>query len=112
MLVGGPSGFFANQFLFPFAANFNFPRLKRFIVEQIPSQRVRDLIQVVDTMHHTSLEIIRAKQEALESHQPEVRAEMANKKDIISILSKWSSFSLQITRSSAPPLSASERNGI
>lgn len=86
-LTGGPVGFFANQFAFHLAARFSFPRLKRFIVEHIPIQRVQDLKVVVDTMQQTSVEIIRAKQEAMRSCDPLVAAEMQNKKDIISILS-------------------------
>ncbi|KXN84323.1 Cytochrome P450 3A16 [Leucoagaricus sp. SymC.cos] len=85
-LVGGPVGFLASRYIFPLAAKFNFPRLKRFIVKQIPSQRVRDLTDVVDIMHSTSLDIIKAKQEAMASPHPEVAAEIASKKDIISIL--------------------------
>ncbi|XP_006462836.1 hypothetical protein AGABI2DRAFT_207479 [Agaricus bisporus var. bisporus H97] len=85
-LTGGPVGFFANQFAFHLAARFSFPRLKRFIVEHIPIQRVQDLKVVVDTMQQTSVEIIRAKQEAMRSCDPLVAAEMQNKKDIISIL--------------------------
>ncbi|KAF5360568.1 hypothetical protein D9756_005062 [Leucocoprinus leucothites] len=86
VLSGGPVGFFANQFLFPFAHKFDLPRFKRFLVKQIPWKRVQDLIEITDIMHQTSLEIIKAKREAMASPYPEVVAEMANKKDIISIL--------------------------
>ncbi|KXN84324.1 putative cytochrome P450 4d20 [Leucoagaricus sp. SymC.cos] len=86
ILTGGPVGFFASRYIFPLAAKFNFPRIKRFIVERIPFQRVRDLTDVIDTMHLTSLEIIRAKQEAMASPKPEIVAEIASKTDIISIL--------------------------
>jgi hypothetical protein len=40
------------------------------------------------------MEIIKTKQEALASADPEVAAEMANKKDIISILSRRSASSI------------------
>jgi len=85
-LTGGPVGFFANQFAFHIAAKIKFPRLKRFIVELIPSKRVQDLKEVIDIMYQTSVEIINAKKEAMKSVDPEVAAEMRNKKDIISIL--------------------------
>ncbi|KAF9448714.1 cytochrome P450, partial [Macrolepiota fuliginosa MF-IS2] len=85
-LSGGPMGFFANQFVFPFAAKFNLPRLKRFLVECLPFQRIRELTKVIDIMHHTSRDIISAKKKALASSDPEVVAEMTSKKDIISIL--------------------------
>jgi hypothetical protein len=85
-LTGGPVGFFANQFAFHLAAKFSFPRLKRFIVDRIPSQRVQDLKVVIGIMYQTSVEIIQTKQEAMSSADPLVAAEMQNKKDIISIL--------------------------
>jgi len=85
-LTGGPVGFLASQFLFPLAAKLKFPRFKRFIVEHIPYQRAQELTEVIDLMYQTSLEIIEAKKAALASLDPEVAAEMANKKDIISIL--------------------------
>ncbi|KAJ3560047.1 hypothetical protein NP233_g11086 [Leucocoprinus birnbaumii] len=86
VLVGGPAGFLAGQYILPFAEKFNCPRIKRFIVEQIPLKPVQDLIQVTDIIHQTSLEIIKTKQDAMTSPYPEIVAEMANKKDIISIL--------------------------
>lgn len=88
-LAGGPVGFFANQFAFHIAAKVKLPRLKRFIVEHIPSKRVQDLKEVIDIMYQTSVEIIRAKKEAMKSADPQIAAEMRSKKDIISILS-WS----------------------
>ncbi|KAF9448806.1 cytochrome P450 [Macrolepiota fuliginosa MF-IS2] len=87
-LGGGPVGFLVNQFVFPFAIKFNFPRLKRFLVECLPFQRAREFVKVIDVMHHTSIEIINAKKKALTSPNPEVVAEMMSKKDIISILMK------------------------
>ncbi|KAJ3552463.1 hypothetical protein NP233_g12877 [Leucocoprinus birnbaumii] len=86
LLVGGPVGFFANQFLFPFANKFGFPSIKRSLVKQIRWKRVQDIVEITDIMHQTSLKIIKAKQEAMSSAHSDVAAEMANKKDIISIL--------------------------
>ena len=88
-LAGGPIGFFANQFAFRLAARFNFPRLKRMIINLIPSKRVQDLKEVVDIMSQTSIEIIKSKKEAMRSTDPRIAAEIQNKKDIISILSAY-----------------------
>ncbi|KAF5360566.1 hypothetical protein D9756_005060 [Leucocoprinus leucothites] len=85
-LTGGPVGFFANQFAFHIAARFKFPRLKRLVVNLIPSKRVQDLKEVIDIMYKTSVEIIETKKEAMKSADPQVAAEMRSKKDIISIL--------------------------
>ncbi len=42
-------------------------------------------------MYQTSVEIIEAKKKSLASLDPEVAAEVTNKRDIISILSMWTS---------------------
>jgi hypothetical protein len=88
LLIGGPFGFFTNQFVFPFAAKFDCPRLKRYIVERIPWKRVQEIKEIVDVMHNTSLEIIKMKKDAMNSGDPAVVKEMLEKKDIISILSE------------------------
>ncbi|KAF9448713.1 cytochrome P450 [Macrolepiota fuliginosa MF-IS2] len=88
LLMGGPFGFITNQIVFPFAANFDFPRLKRFIVDHTPMRRVQEITEVVDLMHKTTLDIIQAKKNAMNSSDPAVVAEMMEKKDIITILMK------------------------
>jgi hypothetical protein len=91
MLVTGPVGFLGTRLVLPWAAKINLPRFKRFIAEQIPLRRVQELIEVADIMYSTSIDIIESKKKAMTSPHPEVVAEMASKKDIISILCKWSS---------------------
>ncbi|KAF7768259.1 hypothetical protein Agabi119p4_7502 [Agaricus bisporus var. burnettii] len=85
-LITGPLFFFIGQFIFPLAEKFDFPRVKRFIAQLIPLQRSRNLMHVLDVMYQTSLDIIKEKKKALMSSDPAVVAEMASKKDIISIL--------------------------
>lgn len=46
-------------------------------------------MHVLDVMYQTSLDIIKEKKKALMSSDPAVVAEMASKKDIISILSAY-----------------------
>ncbi|KAJ3551490.1 hypothetical protein NP233_g13071 [Leucocoprinus birnbaumii] len=87
-LVGGPFGFFSNQFIFPLAAKFNFPRVKRFIAEHAPWKRVQDVREMVNIMHRTSIDIIQMKKNATNSSDPAVAKEMLEKKDIISILNE------------------------
>jgi hypothetical protein len=48
-------------------------------VEHIPSQRVRDLKEIVDTIQETSVDIYRTKQKAITEGDD-------GKKDIISVL--------------------------
>ncbi|KAJ3560672.1 hypothetical protein NP233_g10686 [Leucocoprinus birnbaumii] len=85
-LATGPAGFLVPRLVLPYTAKIKLPRLKRFIVERLPLQRVKALIHASDTMHRTSVDIIETKKKAMESTHPEVVAEMANKKDIISLL--------------------------
>ncbi|KAF9446154.1 cytochrome P450 [Macrolepiota fuliginosa MF-IS2] len=85
-LLGGPVGFSSGKYILPFAQKFNFPRLKRYIVEHIPSERVQGLKEITDIMYRTSVEIIESKKQAMASSNPEVVAEMTKKKDIINIL--------------------------
>ncbi|KXN88518.1 Cytochrome P450 3A5 [Leucoagaricus sp. SymC.cos] len=91
LLIGGPFGFFTNRFVFPLTAKFNFPRAKRFIVEHIPMRRVQEIKELVDLMHNTSLEIIKANKDAMNSSDPAAAQEMLEKKDIISILMRANS---------------------
>jgi hypothetical protein len=86
--AGGPWGFLLNEFLFPFADRWDFPHLKRFIVELIPSQRVQKLKGITDLMYNVSQEIIMKKKRALASSDKAVVRELEQKKDIISILSE------------------------
>ncbi|XP_006462835.1 hypothetical protein AGABI2DRAFT_144299 [Agaricus bisporus var. bisporus H97] len=85
-LAIGPLVFYATQYIFPLAKKFNFPRVKRFIAERIPSERAQGLIHIIDVMRQTSIEIIEEKKKALMDSDPAIVAEMENKKDIISIL--------------------------
>ncbi|KAF7771573.1 hypothetical protein Agabi119p4_5884 [Agaricus bisporus var. burnettii] len=84
-LASGSFGFVLNPF-FPYVNNWNFPRLKRFIVEHTPFERVQNLKHVVDVMYNNSRGIIEKKKSALESNDKAVAAEMMDKKDIITIL--------------------------
>ncbi|KAJ3570000.1 hypothetical protein NP233_g4692 [Leucocoprinus birnbaumii] len=88
LLTGGTFGFFTNQFVFPNAAKFNFPRVKRFIVNHFPWKKIQDIRKLSDIMHDTSLEIIKMKKDAMNSTDPAIAKEMLEKKDIISVLSK------------------------
>ncbi|EKM75570.1 hypothetical protein AGABI1DRAFT_132109 [Agaricus bisporus var. burnettii JB137-S8] len=84
-LASGSFGFVLNP-LFPYINNWNFPRLKRFIVEHIPLDRVQKLKHVVDVIYNNSREIIEKKKSALASNDEAVAAEMMEKKDIITTL--------------------------
>ncbi|KXN81489.1 putative cytochrome P450 6a13 [Leucoagaricus sp. SymC.cos] len=80
-LLSGTGTFVVTSYILPFAARYNYPRLKRWIVDHIPSQWVQDLKNIVDTIQETAVDICKMKQlVTLEGHD--------GKKDIISVLVK------------------------
>lgn len=98
ILTGGPFGFFSTQYVFPLAAKFHLPRVKRFIVEHIPWKRIQEIKDSVDVMHNTSLEIIQTKKDALNNTNLDAAKEMLEKKDIISILMKANAMASEADR--------------
>ncbi|KXN87059.1 Cytochrome P450 3A41, partial [Leucoagaricus sp. SymC.cos] len=80
-LVASPGYIFMCNYLFPLADQFNFPRVKRWIVEHTPSQWVQDMKNIADMMEETAREICKSKQEAILKGESNGR-----EKDIISIL--------------------------
>ncbi|KXN82905.1 Cytochrome P450 4F22 [Leucoagaricus sp. SymC.cos] len=91
LLIRGLFCFFTNRFVSPLAAKFNFPHVKRYIVEHILMRKVQEIKESVDLIYRNSLEIIKAKEDAINSSDPTVVQEMKEKKDIISILMRANS---------------------
>lgn len=63
--------------------------IPRFIVNLIPSQPIRDLREIVDVLHNTSVEILQSKKKALEEGDEALSRQIGQGKDILSILSKY-----------------------
>ncbi|KAF5360940.1 hypothetical protein D9756_005071 [Leucocoprinus leucothites] len=80
-LLTGPSAFVMCNYLFPYTNQFNFPRVKRWIVDCLPSQWIQDMKNISDVMEETAMDIYRAKQKEIMSGKSD-----ETKKDIISIL--------------------------
>ncbi|KAL9711339.1 hypothetical protein Ac2012v2_005883 [Leucoagaricus gongylophorus] len=80
-LFSGPRAFILANYFFPFVNKFNLPRLKRWIIENTPSQWVKDMKDIVDVMEETAKDICRAKHKEIDSGESD-----ESKKDIISIL--------------------------
>lgn len=78
-LLSGSGTFVVTSYILPFAVKLNYPRLKRWIVEHIPSKWVRDLKEITDTIQETAVDIYQSKQKAMIEGDD-------GKKDIISIL--------------------------
>jgi hypothetical protein len=81
--MAGPTGFMLINYVFPFTNQIKFPRLKRWIVERLPSPFVQDVKDIVDVMHETAIDICKTKQRAIEEGHDD-----DGKKDVISILSR------------------------
>jgi hypothetical protein len=82
-LLSGPKGFIMGHYIFPVTNKINFPKVKRWIVEKLPSRLVQDMKDVVDTIEETAIEICEAKKRDIE------KGGDGGKKDVISILSEW-----------------------
>jgi hypothetical protein len=82
-VVAGPLATILSSYAIPIVYKFNFPRVKRWIVDHWPSKWVQDIKSIIDVIHETALEIYRSKQKAIEEGHGD-----DGKKDIISILSE------------------------
>ncbi|KAJ7475680.1 cytochrome P450 [Mycena latifolia] len=78
----------ASQYIFPWAVTIGSPRFRRFIVDIVPWKNLHTARDIFDTMYETALNIYNIKKDALEKGDEAVSAQIANGKDIISILMK------------------------
>lgn len=58
-----------------------------FLVRLLPSKNIRQLCNIIDVMHNTSVEILESKRRALEEGSEIMEKQIGGGKDIISILS-------------------------
>jgi hypothetical protein len=63
------------------------PRFRRFLVNFLPFESVRQLRDIVDMIHNTSVKIFEAKKRALKEGDEGVVNQIGRGKDLISILS-------------------------
>lgn len=63
------------------------PRFRRFVVDLLPWPTLHDLRDIIDTMHHASVEIIESKKQALKEGDGAFGKQLGQGKDIIGILS-------------------------
>jgi hypothetical protein len=71
---------------------------RRFAVNLFPSPVVHELRDMIDLMHSTSVEIYNAKKKALEEGGDAMKQQVAQGKDVISVLSGWHLVSLCLNR--------------
>ena len=77
--------------LLPYLPDFGSPALRRKLVEMVPHEGLQRMKAFVDTMHRRSVEIFREKQHALQRGDEAVMKQVGEGKDIMSILSAFSS---------------------
>ncbi|KAJ7475738.1 cytochrome P450 [Mycena latifolia] len=78
----------AAQYIIPWAATIGSPRFRRFIVDIVPWKDLHTARDILDAMYETAVRIYHVKKDALEKGDEAVSAQIANGKDIISILMK------------------------
>lgn len=72
--------------LLPYIGNIGPAWFRRKVVDWTPSKAVHKLRDIVDVMHSTSIEIYQTKKAALEAGEDALMSQVANGKDIMTIL--------------------------
>ncbi|KAJ7674202.1 cytochrome P450 [Mycena rosella] len=78
----------ALQYILPWAVRIGSPRFRRFIVNIFPWRDLHAGRDILDTMYDTAIHIYQTKKKALEAGDEAISAQIAQGKDIISILMK------------------------
>ncbi|KDR76226.1 hypothetical protein GALMADRAFT_67812 [Galerina marginata CBS 339.88] len=76
------------QILLPLVTKIGTPGFRRFLVDHLPFKRIKQLRDITDTLHKTSVEIFNSKRKAIQEGDAAVTAQIGRGKDIISILMK------------------------
>ena len=77
--------FLIRPFVFPLS-KIGSPKFRRSVVELIPWKAVQDFIEVVDMIYNTSVKIFESKKQALAGGDDALERQIAQGKDIMSIL--------------------------
>ncbi|KAJ3566860.1 hypothetical protein NP233_g6732 [Leucocoprinus birnbaumii] len=80
-LFANPAAFWLVNYVVPFTNRLNFPRTKRWIVDNLPSRWAQDVKDIADVMESTAKDICKAKQKDIDAGIND-----ESKKDIINIL--------------------------
>lgn len=78
--------------LLPFVEKIGTPAFRSWIVDHFPSERLRLIKNISDTIHSESIEILRDKRTAIQSGDQAMIDKVGEGKDIMSILCESSSF--------------------
>ncbi|TEB40176.1 cytochrome P450 [Coprinellus micaceus] len=79
---------FAQQYILPLVHNIGTPRFRRWVVDAIPWEPLREMRDISDIMRSTSEEVIGSKRRAMKQGDETVARQVGGGKDIISILVK------------------------
>ncbi|KAJ7494606.1 cytochrome P450 [Mycena galericulata] len=78
----------AGQYILPIVVNIGSPKFRRFIVNIVPWKNLHAARDIMDTLYGTAVHIYNIKKNALEEGDEAVSTQIAQGKDIISILMK------------------------
>ena len=73
--------------LIPIVSKIGTARFRRAIVDLVPSEHIKQIRDIVDIFHNTSVEIFETKKRALREGDQALATQITRGKDIISILS-------------------------
>ncbi|KAG6846510.1 hypothetical protein H0H93_013484 [Arthromyces matolae] len=77
------------HYLLPTLVKIGSPKFRRWFVDHLPIKRLRDVRDVVDTMHRTTVEIFEEKKRVLQAENADgeaLKEKVGNAKDLMSIL--------------------------
>ena len=78
--------FFARLYLLPALSKIGPRKFQSFVVRLLPWKNLREIVDLVDIMHNTSVDIIKTRKTALEEGIEAMDRQVGRGKDIISIL--------------------------
>ena len=78
------------NYLLPTISKIGTPRFRRFMLTLVPWKALQELKEISDMMHKTSLEIFESKKQALLEGDEAMAKQIAQGKDIMSVLCKTS----------------------
>ncbi|KDR76156.1 hypothetical protein GALMADRAFT_463306 [Galerina marginata CBS 339.88] len=81
-----PSSIVVSETLIPLITKIGTPRFRRFVVDILPFKRIRFLRDIVDTLHRTSMGILKSKRQAIREGDSAVKAQVGGGQDIMSVM--------------------------
>lgn len=74
------------QYILPLVYNIGTPKFRRWVIDILPWKALKDMRDVADIMHATSVDVIESKKRAMKEGDEAIMRQVGKGKDIMSIL--------------------------